>query len=157
MEFNDNVNYVILTNNNDKEFMASLSMYQVLGVLEFNKLQATLEMFPSRRVVFNESLSVLSKKEKLIIFNLLEKQNISYIIVTSDVEDTIYSDYIIVYDGNKKVLEGNKEMVLKNEKILKKTGFGLPFAVELSSGLVYYDILDRVYFDIDSLMEVLWN
>ena len=157
MEFSDNVNYVILTSNNDKAFISKLSMYQVLGMMEFEKLKDTLEMFPSKRVVFNESLSILSKEEKNIIFNLLAKQNISYINVTSNIEDALYADYIIVYEDDVKVLEGNKEMVLKNEKLLKKAGFGVPFVVDLSINLMYYDILDKVYFDMESLLEALWN
>ena len=56
-----------------------------------------------------------------------------------------------------KVLEGNKEVVLKNEKLLKKLGFGVPFVVDLSIQLMYYDILDKVYFDVDNLLEALWN
>ena len=157
MEFNDNVNYTILASCNDKEFMSKLSMYQVIGLVGFDKLKSTLEMFPSKRVVFNEALSILSMKEKQEIFSLLEKQNISYVNVTSNVEDTLFSDIIVVYDGNLKVLEGNKEMVLKNDKVLKKAGFGTPFAVDLSIGLIYYDILDKVYFDVNTLTEALWN
>ena len=66
----DNVNYVILSNNADKKFMSMFGMYQVIDVLSFEKLKNTLEMFPSKRVVFNESLSVLSNKEKKEIFDL---------------------------------------------------------------------------------------
>ncbi len=157
MEFSDNVNYVILTNNNDKAFISGLSMYQVLGMMEFEKLKDTLEMFPSKLVVFNESLSSLSKEEKMVIFKLLDKQNISYVNVTSNIEDALFGDFIIVYEDDVKVLEGNKEMVLKNEKLLKKAGFGVPFVVDLSINLMYYDILDKVYFDMDSLLEALWN
>ncbi len=157
MEFSDNVDYVILTNNNDKSFIANLSVYQVLGIMDFSKLKSTLEMFPSKRVVFNESLSILSNEEKMVIFDLLNKQNISYVNVTSNIEDSVYGDYIIVYDEDEKVLEGNKEAVLKNEKLLKKIGYGVPFVVDLSISLMYYDILDKVYFDMGSLMEALWN
>lgn len=157
MEFSDNVNYVVLSNNADKKFMSMFGMYQVIDVLSFEKLKNTLEMFPSKRVVFNESLSVLSNKEKKEIFDLLDKQNIHYINVTSNVEDALLGDYVIVYDEDMKVLEGNRDVVLKNEKILKKLGFGVPFVVDLSIQLMYYDILDRVYFDVDNLLEALWN
>ena len=94
------------------------------------------------------------KKE---IFDLLNKQNINYVNVTSNIEDALLGDYIIVYDEDMKVLEGNKEVVLKNEKLLKKLGFGVPFVVDLSIQLMYYDILDKVYFDVDNLLEALWN
>lgn len=157
MEFSDNVNYVVLSNNADKKFMSKFGMYQVIDVLSFEKLKNTLEMFPSKIVVFNESLNVLSNKEKKEIFGLLGKQNIHYINVTSNVEDALFGDYVIVYDEDMKVLEGNRDVVLKNEKILKKLGFGVPFVVDLSIQLMYYDILDRVYFDVDNLLEALWN
>ena len=157
MEFSDNVNYVVLSNNADKKFMSKFGMYQVIDVLSFEKLKNTLEMFPSKRVVFNESLSVLSNKEKKEILELLNKQSIHYINVTSNVEDALFGDYVIVYDEDMKVLEGNRDVVLKNEKILKKLGFGVPFVVDLSIQLMYYDILDRVYFDVDNLLEALWN
>lgn len=157
MEFSDNVNYVVLSNNADKKFMSKFGMYQAIDVLSFEKLKNTLEMFPSKRVVFNESLSVLSNKEKKEIFDLLDKQNINYVNVTSNIEDSLFGDYVIVYDEESKVLEGNRDVVLKNEKILKKLGFGVPFVVDLSIQLMYYDILDRVYFDVDNLLEALWN
>ena len=157
MEFSDNVNYVVLSNNVDKKFMSKFGVYQIIDVLPFEKLKNNLEMFPSKRVIFNESLSSLSNKEKKEIFDLLDKQNINYVNVTSNIEDALFGDYIIVYDEDMKVLEGNKEVVLKNEKLLKKLGFGVPFAVDLSIQLMYYDILDKVYFDVDNLLEALWN
>lgn len=157
MEFSDNVNYVVLSNNVDKKFMSKFGVYQIIDVLPFEKLKNNLEMFPSKRVIFNESLSSLSNKEKKEIFDLLNKQNINYVNVTSNIEDALLGDYIIVYDEDMKVLEGNKEMVLKNEKLLKKLGFGVPFVVDLSIQLMYYDILDKVYFDVDNLLEALWN
>lgn len=157
MEFSDNVNYVVLSNNADKKFMSKFGVYQIIEVLPFEKLKNNLEMFPSKRVIFNESLSSLSNKEKKEILDLLDKQNINYVNVTSNIEDALFGDYIIVYDEDMKVLEGNKEMVLKNEKLLKKLGFGVPFVVDLSIQLMYYDILDKVYFDVDNLLEALWN
>lgn len=157
MEFSDNVNYVVLSNNVDKKFMSKFGVYQIIDVLPFEKLKNNLEMFPSKRVIFNESLSSLSNKEKKEIFDLLDKQNINYVSVTSNIEDALFGDYIIVYDEDMKVLEGNKEMVLKNEKLLKKLGFGVPFVVDLSIQLMYYDILNKVYFDVDNLLEALWN
>lgn len=157
MEFSDNVNYVVLSNNADKKFMSKFGVYQIIDVLPFEKLKNNLEMFPSKRVIFNESLSSLSNKEKKEIFDLLDKQNINYVNVTSNIEDALFGDYIIVYDEDMKVLEGNKEVVLKNEKLLKKLGFGVPFVVDLSIQLMYYDILDKVYFDVDNLLEALWN
>lgn len=158
MMFDDNVNYTILVNNANKEFMEQFKEYSIIGSnMSFDELKEKLEMFPSKRVVFNESWYNLRNNEKKVIIELLKKQNINFVNITSNIEDSLLSNYVIVYDEDKKVLEGNTEVVLRNEKILKKLGYGLPFVVDLSIQLTYYDILDKVYYNMDKLTEDLWN
>lgn len=158
MMFDDKVNYTILVNNADKEFMEQFKEYSIIGSnMSFDELKEKLEMFPSKRVVFNESWYNLRNNEKKVIIELLKKQNINFVNITSNIEDSLLSDYIVVFDENKKVLEGNTEFVLRNEKVLKKLGYGLPFVVDLSIQLTYYDILGKVYYDMDKLTEDLWN
>ena len=117
MEFSDNVNYVVLSNNVDKKFMSKFGVYQIIDVLPFEKLKNNLEMFPSKRVIFNESLSSLSNKEKKEIFDLLDKQNINYVNVTSNIEDALFGDYIIVYDEDKKYYYAALEKYDKEDDI----------------------------------------
>lgn len=155
--FDEKINYCILHNNPDENFINKLGSIPVVKDLEFNKLVERLEFFPNKQVIFNETLYGLKLNEKMEIFKLLKKQNISYINVTSNVEDALYSDYIFVYDGNKLVLEGNRNEVLKEEKTLKRLGYGLPFVVDLSIQLNYYDIFNKVYYDLDELVRALWN
>lgn len=156
--FDEGVNYTILANNADKVFMSKLGSFPIIeGDFSYEKLKEKLEMFPNKRLIFKNSLYGLKKEEKKDIINLLAKQNINFVNVTCDVEESILSDYIVVYDEDKKVLEGNMESVLRNEKVLKKLGFGVPFVVDLSIQLNYYDVLKRVYFDLDELVGVLWN
>lgn len=156
--FDDKVNYTILVNNANKEFMEQFKEYSIIGSnMSFDELKEKLEMFPSKRVVFNESWYNLRNNEKKVIIELLKKQNINFVNITSNIEDSLLSDYIVVFDENKKVLEGNTEFVLRNEKVLKKLGYGLPFVVDLSIQLTYYDILGKVYYDMDKLTEDLWN
>lgn len=157
MMFDEKINYCILHNNPDENFINKLGSIPVVKDLEFNKLVERLEFFPNKQVIFNEILYGLKLDEKMEIFKLLKKQNISYINVTSNVEDAIYSDYIFVYDGNKLVLEGSRNEVLKEEKTLKRLGYGLPFVVDLSIQLNYYDIFNKVYYDLDELVRALWN
>ena len=156
--FDEGVNYTILANNADIVFMSKLGSFPIIeGDFSYEKLKEKLEMFPNKRLIFKNSLYGLKKEEKKEIINLLTKQNINFVNVTSDVEESLLSDYIIVYDYEKKVLEGNMESVLRNEKVLKKLGFGVPFVVDLSIQLNYYDVLKKVYFDLDELVGVLWN
>ena len=158
MEFSDGVNYTILVNNADKAFLENFKSYKVLDTMEgFDAIKSQVEVFLSKRIVFNEIWYYLSKEEKSELLEILKRRNVSFVNITSNVEDVIYSDYVIVYDDDKKVLEGNKEMVLRNEKLLKRLGYGIPFVVDLSIQLNYYDIFDTVYYDMDKLTEALWN
>ena len=158
MEFSDGVNYTILVNNANKAFFENFESYKVLDTMDgFDAIKMQVEVFLSKRIVFNEIWYYLSKEEKSELLEILKRRNVSFVNITSNVEDVIYSDYVIVYDDDKKILEGNKEMVLRNEKLLKRLGYGIPFVVDLSIQLNYYDIFDTVYYDMDKLTEVLWN
>lgn len=158
MEFSDGVNYTILVNNANKAFFENFESYKVLDTMDgFDAIKMQVEVFLSKRIVFNEIWYYLSKEEKSELLEILKRRNVSFVNITSNVEDVIYSDYVIVYDDDKKILEGNKEMVLRNEKLLKRLGYGIPFVVDLSIQLNYYDIFDTVYYDMDKLTEALWN
>lgn len=158
MEFSEGVNYTILVNNANKAFFENFESYKVLDTMDgFDAIKMQVEVFLSKRIVFNEIWYYLSKDEKSELLEILKRRNVSFVNITSNVEDVIYSDYVIVYDDDKKILEGNKEMVLRNEKLLKRLGYGIPFVVDLSIQLNYYDIFDTVYYDMDKLTEALWN
>ena len=158
MEFSEGVNYTILVNNANKAFFENFESYKVLDTMDgFDAIKMQVEVFLSKRIVFNEIWYYLSKEEKSVLLEILKRRNVSFVNITSNVEDVIYSDYVIVYDDDKKILEGNKEMVLRNEKLLKRLGYGIPFVVDLSIQLNYYDIFDTVYYDMDKLTEALWN
>lgn len=107
--------------------------------------------------VFFDILTYLDKdfKERLIRYLILNKKRI--INYTTDVEETLLLDYLVVLHENKIIMEGQKELILQEEKILKKLGFNLPFIVELSNGLKYYGVIDKGYFNNEELVNVLWK
>lgn len=158
MKFSNELNYVVLANNVNNKFLEKfINIPVILNDLNYEELKKKLEFFPSKQVVFYETWYNLRETEVKEIIKLLDLQNISYIYVTSNIEYALLGDYIYVYDDDKLMMEGKKETILKEEKMLKKLGYGLPFVVDLSTQLIYYDIFDKVYFDMDSLVGDLWN
>ena len=157
MKIDDDLNYTILSNNINRKFLMQFSEYPIIDELKFSELKNKIEFHTSKRIVFNNSLYLLKDNEKEEIFDLLKKQNIKYINITNDIEETIYCDYILVYDNNNLVIEGKKETILKEEKLLKKLGYGLPFVVDLSTQLNYYGVFTKIYYEMDDLVGDLWN
>ena len=100
MKIDDDLNYTILSNNINRKFLMQFSEYPIIDELKFSELKNKIEFHTSKRIVFNNSLYLLRDYEKEEIFDLLKKQNIKYINITNDIEETIYCDYILVYDNN---------------------------------------------------------
>ena len=107
--------------------------------------------------VFFDVLTYLDKDFKERLIRYLKKKKKRIINYTTDIEETLLLDYLVVLHENKIIMEGKKELVLQEEKILKKLGFNLPFIVELSNGLKYYGVIDKVYFNNEELVNVLWK
>ena len=111
----------------------------------------------SRYVVLDDLLIDLNKRTKILLLNYLNYKNIILINVTSNIEDVIYTDYIVcLYDG-KIAIEGDMLEVLKNEKILKRLGFSLPFMVDLSIQLELYGLIDKIYLNKEAMVKNLWK
>lgn len=158
MNIESNFNYCILSNNINQELLKKFLEYPIIDdSLSFNDLKQKVEFNTSKMVVLNDSFYKLNSKEISIIIDLFKKQQMNFIYITSDIEKSILSDKIVVFDNNEIVLNGLKEDVLKEEKILKRLGLGLPFVVDLSLQLNYYDILNKIYFDMSLLIGELWN
>jgi len=87
----------------------------------------------------------------------LKKSYNTVAIICKNIEETLYLDYLIIVHENKVIMEGQTKEVLNEEKIIKKLGFNMPLITELSSGLKYYGVVNKKYYDIESLVEDLWK
>lgn len=164
-----NNNCVVITTDRRDYFDISLELYELFNV-EYLRTKKDLTKFDELKLnilgslnsdkkvyVFFNVLTYLDKefKEKLIRYlKLANKRIINY---TTDIEETLLLEYIIVIHDNLVIMEGTKEQVLNEEKILKKLGFNLPFIIELSRGLKLYGLIDKIYFNNEELVNALWK
>ncbi len=126
-----------------------------LDIIKINILEA-LEK-DQEVYVFLNTLTYLDNEFKNTLITYLKENNKIIINYTEDIEEALLLEYIMVLHENKIIMEGNKEEVLKEEKILKKLGLNLPTIVELSNGLKYYGLIDKLYYDNESLVNRLWK
>lgn len=105
----------------------------------------------------DDILSLFSKQEKMDFLILLREFNITLFYVTSDIEDTLLFPYVIVMGRDGILIEGNTINVLKQEKIMHRLGFTLPFLVDLSLQLKSYEMIDEIFLDEQELIQKLWK
>ena len=111
-------------------------------------------------LILDEALTMLDPFDKEKILNILKELNdkgLTILNISHDIEDTLISDKIYVLDKGKIVLSGTKEEVYKEENILHNLGFELPFMVELSNRLMFYDLIDHIIYDMEEMVDILWK
>lgn len=138
-----------------------------------------LILFPSKELTLKGKIEIaiiraLSiKKEVLIldgVFNYLDsnfkkelikyikKNNITLINIVNNVEDTLYTDYLIVlYKKGLIAIEGTTLSVFKEEKLIRRLGFNLPFYVDLSIQLGLYGLIDDIYLTKEEMVKNIWK
>lgn len=129
-----------------------------LTKLDEIKINILSSLISSKKtIVFHNILTYMDRNTKKRIIDKLKKQGKQIINFTSEIEESLLLDYLIILHENKIIMEGDTTLVLKEEKIIKKLGFNLPFIVELSKGLKYYNICDKIFYNIESLVDNLWK
>ncbi len=170
----DEIAYVLRNNGVDtesidfkvKDISKKLGIIKLLNksVSELNTNQKQLVCIASilvnnpKYIIFDEALSILDPNTKEKVIRLLNKLKTSktIIIVSHDIEDTLYSDKIVVMNKGY-ILQGSKEEIYAKEKELNAIGYKLPFMVELSNRLMFYGLIDHVIYDMKEMVDVLWQ
>ena len=149
MKINRNKNTTIVCD--DNLFVLS----ELKNEIVVNKLD-DLRNLKSSFIVFNDFLRLLNNHEKEILLSNLEKKNIHFVNITSDIEEALYADELKVVYHNRVMLEGSTVSVLTEEKLLKRLGYKLPFMVDLSLQLNAYNLIDSIFLDEEVLVDKLW-
>lgn len=130
------------------------------GEKQLVSLGAALMLQPDILVI-DESLDMVDALTKDKILSLLKKlhkeKGMTIIYVTQDLEDTIYTDRIVLLMNGVICLDDKVKNAFADDKIFQKAGLSLPFMVELSKKLQYYDLVDKVEFNMDKLVNALWK
>ena len=149
MKIDKSINTSIITDDN------LFVLDNLKGEKVINKLE-DLKDLKSSFVVFNDFLRVLNNHEKEILLSNMEKKKIHFVNITSNMEECLLTPVLKVVYHKRVMLEGNTVSVLKEEKILKRLGYQLPFVVDLSLQLNAYNLIDSVFLDEKVLVDKLW-
>ena len=166
---NEEIDYYNKNLINETELIKKLKLtrykkYQInkLEEKEIIKLQLLISLLSKPKVLFIDNImSYFSKEEVNELNNILKefiKEYKTTIVITSiDLNNTIESDYLIIFNDNKIVLEGEPLKVLEKDNIINKVDLDLPFMIDLSSKLRDYDLIKEIELNKESLINKLWK
>ncbi len=112
-------------------------------------------------LIVDNILRMLSQKEKVEIIKILKKyqedEKITIIYLTSLPEETMTLDYIHILSNGKIVIEGKPLDILSQEKLMASLNYKVPFMIDLSVKLKFYDLLKDIEIDMERMIETLWK
>lgn len=112
-------------------------------------------------LILDDAFAMLDGVIKAKMFKLLKrinrKKKTTILYVTHHLDDTLFSNTILLMDQGKIILQGKKETVFQKEKSFKKAGLELPFMASLSLKLQFYGLIDHMILDMDKMVNTLWK
>jgi len=120
------------------------------------KILALLIIKPKIFAVDN-LLGYLSKEYQSLVFKYIKESGMNFINITSNPEDLLRSDNVVVLNAFKAIYCDSAESLVVGNSILPYMGIKMPFIADLSQNLILYGLIDKVYLDRRKLVDKLWK
>ena len=148
---NNFIDYFHLEDIIDKDFIDLNTEYRI-----YIKILSLLIIIPSI-ICLDDLLTYLDKDKKIRILNYIKEKNISLINVTSNMEELLLTDKILIMNKGKKEIYDKTEVVLSKEEIFKDLGLSLPFIYDINNLLKSYELIKENHIIERELVDLLWN
>ena len=167
---------LIKTNIPDEEFAKTkrkiLSLFQltkeenknIKDLNKFNKIKLSLAcafIYNPKIMLVDDIFKYLTEEEIKFIAKIFKeyKDKIKFICMTNNLNVPLCFDEVdlSILDKGKIVKEGDILSVLDDDSMLNKLGFRLPFMIDLSLKLKYYNLVDKIILNQKEMVEMLWK
>ena len=132
-----------------------------LNTSEKSKLLIVIALIHEpKMLILDDAFSNMNKTDKLFMLKKLKELNekkLTILNITSDMETIYDSKRVLVLNNFKIEADNSLEEILLNNSSLNKIGIELPFIIDLSLKLKYYNLIDKIYFNMDELEDNLWK
>ncbi len=112
-------------------------------------------------LILDEATSMLDPKGKLEVNNLvhkLHKENqMTILSITHDIEEVVFSDYVIVMSDGKVQMQGTPQEILSKVKRLVDLSLDVPFSVKFYLAMKKLGIKLSDPFDLEGMVDELWE
>ena len=108
-------------------------------------------------MLLDNIFSYFDKYSKIEFIGLIKKyqieKKITVIYTTSNLEDIIFCDKVVIINDGKVSYQGLLDKIYSNENILKSSGVNIPIFNELIDKLKLYGIIDDKVCTIDEVVD----
>lgn len=111
-------------------------------------------------LLLDEGLVMLDPVTRHKIFNLLRevnKKGVTIINIAQDSEEILEGKDVAIINMGKLILHKRVVEAFNDVKLFTDNDVSLPFIVDLSKKLQYYQVIDKTYFDSKKLVDALWK
>lgn len=167
-----------LKNLNCDEVVAKSKIYSISKKLGIENLlyKNVSELSYSEKKVVAFTQSIIHEPSLILIDNVLDSLDIYYkqkilgylknikkskkctiLFVTNNSEDLNFADNILIIKNGNIIATGTLEELVKQENLFSKNDLKLPFIIDLSYKLKAYEVIDRLIYDTDEMVDELWQ
>ncbi len=111
-------------------------------------------------LILDNVLVCLDEDDRFLVEKIIKKYVSKGNIVfnfTSNIEEGLLGDYIVISNKDKILIQGSTVSVLNEEDIIKKLGYKLPFIVEVNKRLYDLGLIESYNFSYQGLVMKLWK
>ena len=112
-------------------------------------------------LIIDEAFMLLNDKDERVIFNYLRKmvndKKITVINFTKDLNEVINSDNLVLLDKFSVKKIGVPMELLIDDQLFYDCGLEIPFMVDLSIKLKMYNLVDKVYLNMEDMVNEIWK
>lgn len=132
-----------------------------LTASEKSKLLIIIALIHEPKVlILDDAFCNMNKIDKLFMLKKIKELNqkkLTILNITSDVETIYDSNRVLVLNNFKLEADSTLDQIISDSSYLNKIGIELPFIIDLSLKLKFYNLIDKVYFNLDELEDNLWK
>jgi len=152
-----------------EQIVSSLNMKDILEYIpsSLSSGEKALVSFAKEVIIYpdvliiDEVFEMIDEITKEKIFSLLKKlqkeKNMTILYVTQNIEDTLYTERLLLLSHGKISLDSKLKDAFNDEKVYRNAGICFPFVVNLSKKLQYYGLVDKIEFNMSKLVNKLWK
>lgn len=147
-----------------KKFEIDFLLYKEVSSLSYSqkKLVAYIQSIihePKVILIDNlfDSMDSCIKNKIVKYLKELKKKNCIIIFITSNSEDLMFADNLILIKNGRIIENGSVKNLIQNETLFLKNDIKLPFLIDLSYKLKAYDLIDDLIFDYDKMVDEIWK